>query len=61
MSDPNYPLTLRLLAHPGLGAQGISESERQILIGAAAEIERLGRIVELLGNTLTDAIVERDG
>lgn len=43
---------LRLLSHPGLGAQGISDGERQELRDAARTLEQLHQLASELAGAL---------
>lgn len=49
MSDTDHVLNLRLLAHPFTGHPGLTDAERETIIAAAAELERLAETVKVLG------------
>lgn len=56
----DLPLALRLLAHPTLGAQGISDEERRVLLDAARRIEAHDTEIEAVRETVRDLSVQCD-
>lgn len=54
MSHANHALNLRLLGHPFTGNPNLSEQERTDLFAAADELDRLQKIIVVLGQALSD-------
>lgn len=54
MTTANHALNLRLLGHPFTGHPDLLEQERTQLFAAADEIDRLNKIVLVLGQALAD-------
>lgn len=54
MSERSHALNLRLLGHPFTGNPNLTEQERTELFAAADELDRLHKIVVVLGSALAD-------
>jgi hypothetical protein len=56
MSPTDHVLSLRLLAHPMTGSAGLTDRERATLIDAAAELERLQRVMHGMSDLVTELL-----